>query len=208
MSMEFLLTSLIVVASPGTGVLYTLATGLSRGARASVVAAFGCTLGIVPHMAAAITGLAALLHTSALAFQTLKYLGVVYLLYMAWNTLKEHGALKIEKEVGPKSVQQVSVRQVIVTAVLINILNPKLSIFFFAFLPQFVNADEPNALPRMLELSSVFMLLTFVVFVGYGVFAASVRDHVTSRPKVLMWMRRTFAGAFAALGVKLALSER
>jgi len=203
MSVEFLLTSLIVVASPGTGVLYTLATGLSRGARASIVAAFGCTLGIIPHMAAAITGLAALLHTSALAFQTMKYLGVAYLLYMAWNTLKEHGALKIEKEIGPRSV-----KQVIVTAVLINILNPKLSIFFFAFLPQFVNADEPNALPRMLELSSVFMLLTLVVFVGYGVFAASVRDHVTSRPKVLMWMRRTFAGAFAALGVKLALSER
>ena len=203
MSMEFLLTSLIVVASPGTGVLYTLATGLSRGARASVVAAFGCTLGIIPHMAAAITGLAALLHTSALAFQIMKYLGVAYLLYMAWNTLKEHGALKIEKEIGPRSV-----KQVIVTAVLINILNPKLSIFFFAFLPQFMNADEPRALPRMLELSSVFMLLTFVVFVGYGVFAASVRDHITSRPRVLMWMRRTFAGAFAALGVKLALSER
>ena len=201
--MEFLLTSLIVVASPGTGVLYTLATGLSRGARASVVAAFGCTLGIIPHMAAAITGLAALLHTSALAFQTMKYLGVAYLLYMAWNTLKEHGALKIEKEIAPRSV-----KQVIVTAVLINILNPKLSIFFFAFLPQFMNADEPHALPRMLELSSVFMFLTFVVFVGYGVFAASVRDHITSRPRVLMWMRRTFAGAFAALGVKLALSER
>ena len=201
--MEFLLTSLIVVASPGTGVLYTLATGLSRGARASVVAAFGCTLGIIPHMAAAITGLAALLHTSALAFQIMKYLGVAYLLYMAWNTLKEHGALKIEKEIGPRSV-----KQVIVTAVLINILNPKLSIFFFAFLPQFMNADEPRALPRMLELSSVFMLLTFVVFVGYGVFAASVRDHITSRPELLMWMRRSFAGAFAALGVKLALSER
>jgi threonine/homoserine/homoserine lactone efflux protein len=202
-SMEFLLTSLIVVASPGTGVLYTLATGLSRGARASIVAAFGCTLGIIPHMAAAITGLAALLHTSALAFQTLKYLGVAYLLYMAWNALKEHGALKIEKEIAPRSFGQV-----VVTAILINILNPKLSIFFFAFLPQFVNADEPHALPRMLELSSVFMFLTFVVFVGYGVFAASVRDHVTSRPRVLMWMRRTFAGAFAALGVKLALSER
>jgi threonine/homoserine/homoserine lactone efflux protein len=201
--MEFLLTSLIVVASPGTGVLYTLATGLSRGARASIVAAFGCTLGIIPHMAAAITGLAALLHTSALAFQTLKYLGVAYLLYMAWNALKEHGALKIEKEIAPRSFGQV-----VVTAILINILNPKLSIFFFAFLPQFVNADEPHALPRMLELSSVFMFLTFVVFVGYGVFAASVRDHVTSRPRVLMWMRRTFAGAFAALGVKLALSER
>ena len=87
MSIEFLITSLIVVASPGTGVLVTLAAGLSRGTRAAVVAAFGCTLGIVPHMLAAITGLAALLHTSALAFQAVKYAGVAYLLYMAWSTL-------------------------------------------------------------------------------------------------------------------------
>jgi threonine/homoserine/homoserine lactone efflux protein len=203
MSIEFLLTSLIVVASPGTGVLYTLAAGLSRGARASVVAAFACTLGIIPHMAAAVTGLAALLHTSAVAFQTLKYAGVAYLLYMAWKTLGEHGALKIEREIAPRSV-----RQVIVAGILINILNPKLSIFFFAFLPQFVSANEPNALARMGELSAVFMLLTFIVFVGYGVFAASVRNHIVSRPKVLTWMRRSFAGAFAALGLKLALSER
>ncbi len=203
MSIEFLLTSLIVVASPGTGVLYTLAAGLSRGARASVVAAFACTLGIIPHMAAAVTGLAALLHTSAVAFQTLKYAGVAYLLYMAWKTLQEQGSLKIEKEIAPHSV-----RQVIVSGILINILNPKLSIFFFAFLPQFVNASEPNALARMCELSPVFMLLTFVVFACYGVFAASVRNHVISRPRVLTWMRRSFAGAFAALGVKLALSER
>jgi len=202
-SLEFLITSFIVVASPGTGVLYTLAAGLSRGSRASVVAAFGCTLGIVPHMAAAILGLAALLHTSALAFETFKYLGVAYLLYMAWKTLQEHGALKIEKEIGPRSV-----RQVIVSGILINILNPKLSIFFFAFLPQFVSANEPNALARMCELSSIFMQLTFVVFVGYGVFAASVRNHIISRPRILMWMRRTFAGAFAALGLKLAFSER
>jgi threonine/homoserine/homoserine lactone efflux protein len=202
-SIEFLLTSLIVVASPGTGVLYTLAAGLSRGARASVLAAFACTLGIIPHMVAAITGLAALLHTSALAFQTLKYLGVAYLLYMAWNTLQEQGPLKIEQDVEPRSAGQV-----IVSGILINILNPKLSIFFFAFLPQFVSASDPHALPLMLELSSIFMLLTFVVFAGYGVFAASVRSHIISRPKVLMWMRRSFAGAFAALGVKLALAER
>jgi threonine/homoserine/homoserine lactone efflux protein len=202
-SLEFLLTSLIVVASPGTGVLYTLAAGLSRGARASVVAAFACTLGIIPHMAAAVTGLAALLHTSAVAFQTLKYAGVAYLLYMAWKTLQEQGSLKIEKEIAPRSA-----RQVIVSGILINILNPKLSIFFFAFLPQFVSSSEPNALARMYELSAVFMLLTFVVFACYGVFAASVRNHVISRPRVLTWMRRSFAGAFAALGVKLALSER
>jgi threonine/homoserine/homoserine lactone efflux protein len=202
-SIEFLLTSLIVVASPGTGVLYTLAAGLSRGARASVLAAFACTLGIIPHMVAAITGLAALLHTSALAFQTLKYLGVAYLLYMAWNTLQEQGPLKIEQDVEPRSAGEV-----IVSGILINILNPKLSIFFFAFLPQFVSASDSHALPLMLELSSIFMLLTFVVFAGYGVFAASVRSHIISRPKVLMWMRRTFAGAFAALGIKLALAER
>jgi threonine/homoserine/homoserine lactone efflux protein len=160
---EFLITSFIVVVSPGTGVLYTLAAGLSRGSRASIVAAFGCTLGIVPQMAAAILGLAALLHTSALAFQIFKYLGVAYLLYMAWTTLRERGALRVEKEIGTRSAVEVTV-----TAILINILNPKLSIFFLAFLPQFVSADEAHPLSRMLVLSAVFMLMTFVVFVGYG----------------------------------------
>src|SRR6201987_6184249 len=150
MTIEFLLTSLIIIVSPGTGVLYTLAAGLSRGARASVVAAFGCTLGIVPHMIAAIMGLAALLHASALAFHTFKYLGVAYLLYMAWNALREQGALRIEKQVGARSALQVTV-----TAILINILNPKLSIFFLAFLPQFVSAGEPHPLSRMVALSVV-----------------------------------------------------
>ena len=203
MSPEFLLTTLIVVASPGTGVLYTLAAGLSRGARAGVLAAFACTLGILPHMAAAITGLAALLHTSAVAFQVLKILGVVYLLYLAWSTLREHGALEIEKDAQPRSASQV-----IVTGVLINILNPKLSIFFFAFLPQFVSADDPNWLARMLELSAVFMGVTFLIFVLYGVCAAAMRTYVISRPPVLAWMRRAFAAAFVGLGAKLALAER
>ena len=153
-------------------------------------------------MAAAITGLAALLHASALAFQTLKYLGVAYLLYMAWSTLQERGALRVE-ETGARPA-----REVIVAAILINILNPKLSIFFFAFLPQFVSAHEPDPLSRMLEMSAVFMLLTFAVFVGYGMFAASIRSHVITRPRVLAWMRRTFAAAFVALGAKLALADR
>jgi threonine/homoserine/homoserine lactone efflux protein len=203
MSIEFLITSFIVVVSPGTGVLFTLATGLTRGSRASVVAAFGCTLGIVPHMAAAVMGLAALLHTSALAFQTLKYLGVAYLLYMAWDAWREHGALKVEKEVTQRSALQVTIH-----AILINILNPKLSIFFLAFLPQFVRADEAQPLPRMLELSAVFMLMTFVVFVGYGLCAAAVRDHIISRPRIMTWMRRTFAAAFVGLGAKLAFADR
>jgi threonine/homoserine/homoserine lactone efflux protein len=203
MSLDFLLTSLIVVVSPGTGVLYTLAAGLSRGSRASAIAAFGCTLGIVPHMAAAIMGLAALLHASALAFQTLKYLGVAYLLYMAWSALREGGSLRVQGDLRPRRAAEV-----IVEAILINLLNPKLSIFFFAFLPQFVSTGEPAPLARMLELSVVFMLMTLAVFVGYGLFAASIRRHVISRPRILTWMRRGFAAAFGALGVKLALAER
>jgi threonine/homoserine/homoserine lactone efflux protein len=203
MTIGFLLTSLIVVASPGTGVLYTLAAGLSRGSRASVVAAFGCTLGIVPHLAAAITGLAALLHASALAFQSVKYLGVAYLLYMAWSTLREQGALKVDETLAPRSALQVVVR-----AILINLLNPKLSIFFVAFLPQFIDARDPHPLVRMLELSGVFMLLTFLVFVGYGVFAASIRQRVISSPRALAWIRRSFAAAFVGLGARLAFVER
>jgi len=203
MSPDFLITSLIVVVSPGTGVLSTLAAGLARGPRASVVAAFGCTLGIIPHMAAAVMGLAALLHASALAFQTLKVLGVAYLLYMAWSSLREGGAFRLDPQVKPRRAADV-----IVSAILINLLNPKLSIFFFAFLPQFVTAAEPHPLARMLELSAVFMLLTFVVFVGYGLFAASIRRHVITRPRIMTWMRRSFAAAFGALGVKLALADR
>ena len=203
MSVEFLVTSLIVVVTPGTGVLYTVAAGLGRGGRASVIAAIGCALGTIPHMLAAITGLAAILHTSATAFQVLKYLGVAYLLYMAWSTLRDEGAFSMEKDTSPRSA-----RKVIVSGVLINILNPKLTIFFFAFLPQLVGPDEPEALLRMVGLSAVFMLLTLVVFVGYGQFAAAIRNHVLSRPRVLTWMRRVFAGAFGALGARLAFAER
>jgi threonine/homoserine/homoserine lactone efflux protein len=203
MSFAFLLTSLIVVVSPGTGVLYTLATALTGGARAAVAASFGCTLGIVPAMLAAMLGLAAVLHTSALAFATLKWLGVGYLLYMAWQSLREKGTLSVEvREDGAAETR------VIVRGFLINILNPKLSIFFLAFLPLFIAADEIHPLARMLELSATFMLMTFVVFALYGLFAARVRDHVVSRPKVMRWLRRSFAGGFALLGAKLAFAER
>jgi len=202
-SIAFLVTTLIVVVTPGTGVVYTLSAGLSRGGRASVIAALGCTLGIVPHMVATITGLAALLHASALAFQVLKYLGVAYLLYMAWATLRDRDAIVVAQETVPRSAVRV-----IVSGVLINILNPKLTIFFVAFLPQFVTAGAPNSLIRMVALSGVFMLVTFVVFTGYGAFAAAMRDHVIARPQVMTWMRRVFAGSFVGLGIKLAIADR
>jgi threonine/homoserine/homoserine lactone efflux protein len=172
MSVGFLLTSLVVVATPGTGVLYTVAAGLSRGARASAIAAVGCPLGIVPHM-------------------------------LAWSALRERGALAVELDTTPRTA-----KKVIVSGVLINLLNPKLTIFFFAFLPQFVSSGEPHAFLRMLGLSAIFMLMTLVVFVVYGRFAVAVRSHVIARPQVMTWLRRTFAGAFAALGARLAFSER
>lgn len=203
MSFEFLATTFVIVATPGTGMLYTLAAGLSRGARASLIAAIGCTLGIIPHMIASMTGLAAVLHTSALAFQTLKYLGVAYLLYMAWSTWKETGVLHVEEDIAPRSVGSI-----IGSGILINIHNPKLTIFFFAFLQQFVSTGEPRALPRMLELSGVFMLVTFIVFGAYGTFAAPIRNHVVSRPRVMTGMRRLFAGSFVLLGARLAVTER
>lgn len=203
MTVEFVITSLIVVASPGTGVLYTLAAALSRGSRASVIAAFGCTLGIVPHVVAAIVGAAALLQASELAFNALKIAGVAYLLYLAWTSLREHGALRVEPTERSRSA-----RGVIVTAILINLLNPKLSIFFLAFLPQFVSAKEPAPVAHMLGLSVVFMLMTLAVFVVYGLAAAAVRERLLARPRAMAWMRRTFAGAFVLLAARLAVAER
>ncbi len=201
MSLPFLLTTLIIVATPGTGALLTIAAGLAHGRRESLVAAFGCTLGIVPHLVAAITGLAALLHASAVAFSALKWAGVAYLLFMAWSTWHEGDTLTLETS------PATSARRTIVRAVLANLLNPKLTIFFFAFLPQFVTPGTPGELVGMLELSGVFMLVTFVVFAAYGVFAATMREHVINSPSVLGWLRRTFSVTFVALGAKLALTR-
>ncbi|SFB61544.1 Threonine/homoserine/homoserine lactone efflux protein [Rhizobium sp. NFR07] len=203
MTLEFVLTSLVIAASPGTGAIYTVAAGLSGGPRASLVAALGCTFGIVPHMLAAISGLAALMYTSALAFHMLKYVGVAYLLYMAWTMFKNRGILNLNDESSGKSV-----REVIVSAILINLLNPKLSIFFFAFLPQFVRPDDVAPMRSMLVLSLVFMAMTFVTFAAYGAFAATVRQHVISSVSVQGWMRRGFAASFAGLAAQLAFTQR
>ncbi|MGR4069725.1 LysE family translocator [Halomonas sp. LR3S48] len=202
MTLEYLLTSLVVAAAPGTGVLYTLATGLARGVRAGILAAFGCTLGIVPHMLAAITGLASLLHTSATAFQLLKLLGVAYLLYIAWSVLKSRDTALPATDQAP-----LPARQLIGSGVLLNLLNPKLTLFFLAFLPQFVDAGEAP-LVQMFELSLAFMLMTFAVFIVYGVSAAVARQRVLARPRTIAWLRRSFAAGFLALAVRLAMTER
>jgi threonine/homoserine/homoserine lactone efflux protein len=202
-TVEFLITSLIVVLIPGTGVVFTVSTGLLRGRRASVFAAFGCTAGIVPHLLATVLGLAALMHTSAVAFQMLKYAGVVYLLYLAYATWRDKSAFVVEG--APSGITAMGL---IVKAILLNILNPKLTIFFLAFLPQFVEQGASSPLAQLLLLSGVFMAMTFAVFVVYGLLAHTFRRTVIESPRVQSWLRRGFAVTFAGLGAQLALSER
>lgn len=203
MTLEFLITALIVVLLPGTGVIYTLAVGLGQGTRSAAIAACGCTLGIVPHMAASILGLAALIHASALAFQAVKIAGVLFLLWMAWGIWRGQGALTVEgrqdRAAWPKLVRD---------GVLLNLLNPKLSIFFLAFLPQFLPAGTAGATWHMVGLGTVFMGLTLAVFVLYGAFAALARDYVIARPGVMRWLRGSFAAAFSLLGLRLAFASR
>jgi len=200
---EFLLTSLVVVLIPGTGVVFTVSTGLLQGRKASIVAALGCTAGIVPHLLATVIGLAALMHASAVAFQLLKYAGVAYLLYVALVTWKDKTAFAVEGTPSP-----VRARSLVIKAILLNILNPKLTIFFLAFLPQFVEQGASSPLMQLLLLSGVFMAMTFAVFVLYGLLAHAFRRAVIESPRLRSWLRRGFAAAFAGLGAKLALSER
>ena len=201
MSLAFLLAALAVVVTPGTGVVYTLAAGLSHGRRAGLVAAFGCTVAVVPHLLASVTGLAALLASSPLAYAVVKYAGAAYLLYMAWAMLRDKEAFTVRPEPEPRPALRV-----ITTAVLINVLNPKPMLFFVAFLPQFVPAGESGSVVAMLRLGGVFMALTFVVFAGYGACAAAVRDRVLARPGVTTGIRRVFAVCLLGLSARLALA--
>lgn len=202
-SFEFLITSLIVVLIPGTGVIFTVSTGIAQGRKASIYAAIGCTAGIVPHLLATILGLAAIMHTSAVAFQALKYAGVAYLLYVAYATWQDKSAFSMEDT--PSRSTAIAV---IVKALLLNILNPKLTIFFLAFLPQFVDPNATSPLSQLLLLSSIFMAMTFVVFVFYGFLAHTFRKTVIESAHVQAWLRRSFAAAFAGLGIHLAISEK
>lgn len=203
-TLQFLLTALVVVIAPGTGVIYTLALGLGQGRGAALWAALGCTFGIVPHLAAATLGLAAILHTSALLFAMIKWAGVAYLLYLAWQSLKDGGALNVNATRTRQSGWQIARR-----GALINILNPKLSIFFLALLPPFLSGNPATATAtfEMSMMGAIFMGLTFVVFVLYGTFAAAARQRLLGSARVMTWLSRSFAGIFAALAGRLALER-
>jgi len=203
MSAEFLLTSLVVVLIPGTGVIYTVSNGLFLGWRASIAAAIGCTAGILPHLSASILGLSAILHMSALAFLIVKYAGAGYLLYLAWAMWRETGSLTFDSSSSEKGLWHIVRR-----GFLINILNPKLSIFFLAFLPLFVSPTASSPTFQMIMLSLVFMAMTLVIFVLYGISANGVRRYVIHSPRLIFWLQRSFAATFAVLGVKLAMTDR
>ncbi len=202
LSTQFLVTAFVVVIAPGTGVLYTLAIGLGRGRRASIWAALGCTFGIVPHLLAATLGLAAVLHTSAVAFNVVKFAGVGYLLFLAWSALRSGGALRVEPRLQAES-GWVTARR----GALINILNPKLSIFFLSLLTPFLSGDPATVTRETVLLGGIFMAMTFAVFVIYGLFAATARDWLLASDGAMRWLNRGFAAAFAALAGRLALER-
>ena len=202
-STTFLLTSLVVALIPGTGAIYTVSTGLFRGRRASLAAALGCTLGIVPHLLASILGLSFILHMSALAFQGLKFAGAAYLLYLAWATWNDRGGLEFSA-----ARTELGAGRIIFKAVLLNLLNPKLTLFFLAFLPHFVSSGSASPVPQFLGLSLVFMAVTFLVFAVYGLLASSIRNWVVNSPRALALLRRSFAAIFAGLSVELVLTDR
>ena len=210
---EFLLTSLVVALIPGTGVIYTVSSGLFYGFRASIVAAFGCTLGVIPHLLASILGLSFVLQLSATFFQGLKLAGAVYLLYLAWMMWREHGVLSFDTrpfDTGSfnSAAPEQTARQIVTKGVLLNLLNPKLTLFFLAFLPLSISPDTASPLAALLFLSLIFMLITFAVFAGYGALASRVRRQVVQSPKVIARLRRSFAVAFAVLGLELVLTNR
>lgn len=201
MSAEFLLTALIVCLAPGIGVIYTLSTALGGGARRGLLAALGCTLVTGLHLLAALAGLAALLHTSALAFQAVKFAGVAYLLWMAWTTLRGKGSLDVRAD---GSAVRTSALTIVWRGVLLNLLNPKLPIFFVAFLPQFIPAGAENTTALMVELGLGFVATTGAVMAGYALAAGAVRVWITGNATAMTWLRRAFAASFAALAVRLA----
>ena len=202
-SLQFIITSLIVVLIPGTGVVYTVSTGLTQGKKASMYVALGCTLGIVPHLLATILGLAALMHTSAVAFQILKWAGVVYLFYVAWGTWRDKSAFQLDDN--PSKTHALGL---ISKAILMNVLNPKLTIFFLAFLPQFIPANSTHVLAPMLLLSAIFMVMTLAVFVVYGLLAHTFRHFVVESARVQTFLRYGFTAAFIGLASKLALTDK
>jgi len=202
MSLAFLVTAFVVVLTPGTGALLSVAAGLRNGPRHGLVTAFGCTLGIVPHLVAAVTGAAALLRAGGTAFEVVRFLGMAYLLWTAWSLWRDTGVLR-----PGNGRNRTSPTRTVVSAVLANLLNPKLTIFFFVFLPQFVPPRAEHPVARMTGLCLVFMAMTFVVFALYGVLAGLAGDRLLRRPSAVRRLQRVFSLSLVGVAGRLAATD-
>jgi len=204
MSVEFLLTSLVVVLIPGTGVVYTVSSSIGGGRRRGMFAAFGCTLGIVPHMLAAMLGLSAVMQAGSMAFEVVRWAGVAYLIFMGASMIREAGTLPLDGEDAPAEPMGHVVRR----AILLNVLNPKLTVFFFAFLPQFLDASPGLFDAELIWLGAVFMLMTFAVFAVYAYASAAFRDLVLAALVARRWVERALGAFLIGFAAKLAFTDR
>jgi threonine/homoserine/homoserine lactone efflux protein len=203
-SPEFLITSLAVVLIPGTGVIYTVASSLAGGQRRGIFAAIGCTLGIVPHLLAAMLGLSGIMQAGATAFELVRWAGVVYLAYLGLTMILGRGNLRLDAREPSAESMSLVVRR----GILLNLLNPKLTLFFFAFLPQFLDSAPELFDGRLMLLGGVFMLMTLVVFAGYAVLSAAIRDRLLGRPAALTWLQRSLGALLLGFAARLALTDR
>jgi threonine/homoserine/homoserine lactone efflux protein len=204
MSVEFLLTSLVVVLIPGTGVLYTVSSSIGGGWRRGLFAAIGCTLGIVPHMLAAMLGLSAIMQAGSVVFEVVRYAGVIYLVFMGFSMIRDAGTLPLDD--GSASIDPMG--PVVWRGIVLNVLNPKLTVFFFAFLPQFLDASPGLLDPKLIGLGGIFMLMTLVVFAVYALASAAIRDLVLAAPVARRWIERALGALLIGFAARLAFTDR
>jgi threonine/homoserine/homoserine lactone efflux protein len=204
-SAEFVLTSLVVAAVPGTGVFYTVSSALGGGWRQGLYAALGGTVGIVPHLLAAMLGLSGVMQAGAVAFEALRWAGVAYLVFVGLSMIRDRGGLQVDR---PQDVRGDRMALVVRRGVLINLLNPKLTLFFFAFLPQFLGRPAGVLHPRLVVLGAVFMATTLAVFLVYAWASAAVRDRVLGAPRVLRWVQRSLGTLLIGLAARVAVADR
>jgi len=200
--LAFSLAALVLIAVPGPNLIYIVARGVEQGRRAAVVSALGVETGSLVHVAAAAIGLSALLASSDLAFDVIRYLGAAYLVYLGLRTLLRKGGASGDGAVGSPARLRDTYRQ----AVWVNVLNPKVALFFLAFLPQFVDPARGAPRAQILVLGAVFLLVGLCVDLAYAAAAGTIGHRLGRRPRALRWQRYTSGTVYLALGAAAALS--
>ncbi|MCP5076388.1 MAG: LysE family translocator [Rhodobacteraceae bacterium] len=202
MSPEFFLVALVLAMIPGTGVLFAVSCGLSHGIRGAVWGAVAGALGVVPHIVAVGLGISAILHAGSTVFEIIRIAGAVYLVYLAIKTWQSARVSLPEADKTP-----VGAGQIITRGVLINLLNPKLTLFFLAFLPQFLTPDTPGFATDVAMMGGVLVAQTFCVFLAYGLGASWMRRRLLGNPGWLVRCNQGVAALFAGLGASILASS-